>query len=104
MKILGPSLDGKYLFTSKGFYVCEQKKFVKYSVNMIPEILKVAKDTAKYQYRNGLISLTEYKLKPKKVIKIDLSYLFLESFLILNFMQTEFIMVTHNIKSEFSFI
>jgi hypothetical protein len=68
MKILGPSLDGKYLFTSKGFYVCEQKKFVKYSVNMIPEILKVAKDNAKYQYRNGLISLTEYKLKPKKVL------------------------------------
>jgi hypothetical protein len=68
MKILGPTLDGKYLFTSKGFYVCEEKKFVKFNMNMIPEILKVVKNNAKYQYSNGLISLIEYKLEPKKVL------------------------------------
>ena len=69
MKYLGVSLDNKYVFTSKGFYVCEGKgKFIPYGKKMIPHLFEAARSNNKFKYRQGLISLSEYKAQPKKIV------------------------------------
>lgn len=69
MKYLGISLDNKYVFTSKGFYICEgHGKFVPYGTEMLPHLFEAARTNMRVKYRNGLISLSEYKTQPKKIL------------------------------------
>lgn len=69
MKYLGISLDNKYVFTSKGFYICEgHGKFVPYGTKMLPHLFEAARKNMRIKYRNGLISLSEYKTQPKKIL------------------------------------
>lgn len=69
MKYLGISLDNKYVFTSKGFYLCEGRgKFVPYGTKMLPHLFEAARKNMRLKYRKGLISLSEYKTQPKKVL------------------------------------
>lgn len=69
MKYLGISLDNKYVFTSKGFYICEgHGKFVPYGTKMLPHLFEAARTNMRVKYRNGLISLSEYKTQPKKIL------------------------------------
>jgi len=69
MKYLGISLDNKYVFTSKGFYLCEgHGKFVPYGTKMLPHLFEAARSNMRLKYRKGLISLSEYKTQPKKIL------------------------------------
>lgn len=69
MEYLGISLDNKYVFTSKGFYICEGRgKFVPYGTKMLPHLFEAARKNMRLKYRKGLISLSEYKTQPKKVL------------------------------------
>ena len=69
MKYLGISLDNKYVFTSKGFYICEgHGKFVPYGTKMLSHLFEAARTNMRLLYRKGLISLSEYKTQPKKIL------------------------------------
>lgn len=74
MKILGVSQDDKYLFTDNGYYLVENgdSNFFRYSTNSITELFKMYKSNVEYNFSNGLISLQERLLSPKKFINIIL--------------------------------
>jgi len=74
MNILGVSQDDKYLFTDMGFYLVEDNthKFIKYNQNIISELFNIYKSDIEYKFKNGVISLQERILSPKKFINLVL--------------------------------
>ena len=74
MNILGVSQDDKYLFTDMGFYLVEDNthKFIKYNQNIISELFNIYKSDIEYKFNNGIISLQERILSPKKFINLVL--------------------------------
>ena len=74
MNIIGVSQDDKYLFTDMGFYLVEDNthKFIKYNQNIISELFNIYKSDIEYKFNNGIISLQERILSPKKFINLVL--------------------------------
>lgn len=70
-ELLGVSKDEKYVFTNKGFYVCEHKGFyVPYNESMLPYLVQIAKDNNDFEFNSGEITLKEYLSKPRKILTI----------------------------------
>lgn len=71
VNLIGISKDEKYLFTNKGFYVCENEGFyVPYNENMIPYLIQISKDNNNFEFGVGEITLNEYISKPRKILTI----------------------------------
>ena len=104
VKLIGVSQDNNYLFTNNGFYITKgEGGYVKYTESL-PYLVEIAQDNNDYEFTKGIISLTEYSLKPRKILSILLESLpFNESLSILKEWDNKFgnkLLITESDNSE----
>lgn len=67
---LGLSQDGKYLFTNKGVYTAKgHGNYTRFNDACLPKLVEIAQDNNNYELKKGLISIHEYSIRPKKILK-----------------------------------
>lgn len=67
---LGLSQDGKYIFTNKGVYTAKgHGNYTRFNDACLPKLVEIAQDNNDYELKKGLISIHEYSIRPKKILK-----------------------------------